>query len=344
MRLPHRLTSTIATLAVATLGLTACSSEPTESEPTSSTATAADTDTDTNADAEASWPRTIKHELGETTLEAKPTRIANTAISATGTLLAMDAPLIASAATSPSEITDDKGFFSQWSDLAEERGIDVLYPNLEFDLEALIAADPDVVIVSTAGADSVSDQYEQISEYFPTIAIDYSKQSWQDLARELGGFLGLEDEAEQAISDFDESVAATKEAITAPDNGVAIVSYNGPGAEQGISKSTGAHSQLFESVGITANEAPEDLDISDQKREDFAFVSLENLPRAISGDAVLLISSDDTNVQAFLENPILANLPAVKTKSVYALGLDSFRIDPYSGREILDILTSVYGG
>ena len=67
-----------------------------------------------------------------------------------------------------------------------------------------------------------------------------------------------------------------------------------------------------------------------------AFISRENLSAAISGDSVFLLSASDADVQAFLADPVLANLPAVVNKRVYALGPSSFRIDYYSGREMID--------
>lgn len=304
--------------------------------------------TDTGAQGESvdqgTWPRTVKHELGETTVESQPKRIANTAVSATGTLLAIDAPVVASAATEPSEITDSQGFFSQWSDVAKEKGVEVLYPNLEFDMESLIAQDPDLVIVSVSGADSVSNQYDQISAQFPTIAIDYSKQSWQSLAKELGAAIGLEENAEKTISEFNSYVADAKSNITAPSGGISIVSYNGPGAEQGVAKKKGSHGILLEALGFTVIEASEDLDTSSRPREDFSFVSLENLPKVLdNSDAVFLLSSDETNVSKFEKEAVLANLKSTKNKAVYPLGLTSFRIDPYSGRDIVDAVSAAYG-
>ncbi len=71
--------------------------------------------------------------------EPKPARIVSTTPSVTGILLAMDAPLVASAATTPSRLTDAKGFFSQWAKVADQRGVEVLYRNLRFDIEAVIA-------------------------------------------------------------------------------------------------------------------------------------------------------------------------------------------------------------
>lgn len=282
------------------------------------------------------WPRTIKHERGETTLDHQPKKIANTALSVTGTLLAMDAPLKATAATSPSEVTDSKGFFNQWAKVADHKGVGVLYSGLTFDMESLIAQDPDLVIVSVSGADSVSDQYKRISETFPTIAVDYSKQSWQDLAKELGHALGLEKNAEKAIKEFDDYVAKQKKKIHPADGGVSIVSYNGPGKEQGIAKTSGQHAKLLNDLGFDVKEAPNGMDTSRQVRQDFTFISHENLTKGIQGKTVFLFSANDKTVKEFTKDSLVASLPAVKDQHVYPLGLSSFRLDPYSARDVVD--------
>ncbi|MCI1675733.1 MAG: Fe2+-enterobactin ABC transporter substrate-binding protein [Ancrocorticia sp.] len=328
MRSFTRLTGLV-TAGLAAFALTACGTDSPSATESSQAATA-------EASADAIWPRTVTDEKGEVTLDAQPEKIVSTSISVTGTLLAINAPVVASAATSVSDITDDKGFFSQWADVADERGVDVLYDNLEFSMEALIAADPDLVIVSTSGADSVLDHYDEISAQFPTLVVDYSKQTWQDLATELGEATGHEADAAQAISDFDDYAATAAQSITVPEGGVSIVSYNGPGADQGIAKKTGPHAQLMNELGIDVVEAPADLDTSEQERSDFAFVTFENLSQAIGGDAVFLLSGTEETVQAFESQSVLANLPAVQSGSVYPLGPTSFRIDYYSGKQFID--------
>lgn len=330
MRLRGRLTL-VAAIAASALALTACSSSGTTTEETSS------------ASADGEWPRTVTHELGDLTLEAAPERIVSTSPSVTGTLLAMDAPVIATAATTVSDITDDKGFFSQWADVADEKGVEVLYDNLEFDLEALIAAEPDLVVVSTSGADSVADHYDEIAELFPTIAVDYSGQSWQDLATQLGDAIGDEDGAEAAIDDFDEYSAAAAEKIEAPEGGIAIASWGSNYEQIGVGKTTGPQADVFEALGITVNEADESLDASEQPRDDFAFVAPENTTAALSGDAIFLLAAGDDVAAEFMADPTLQNLDAVKSGSVYGLGLTSFRVDYYSGKAIIDVVVGVFG-
>ena len=65
----------------------------------------------------AEWPRQITDSKGTHTLERAPTRIVSTSVTLTGSLLAIDAPVIASGATSPgNRVADSQGFFRQWSD------------------------------------------------------------------------------------------------------------------------------------------------------------------------------------------------------------------------------------
>ena len=169
-----------AALAVVALALTGCASGGAATSASTPAASASS----------QSWPRTITHTKGETTINAKPTRIVSTSPTLTGTLLAIGAPVVASAATTPSDITDDKGFFGQWSKAAAEKGVEVLYPNLEFNEEAVLAADPDLIVVSATGADATADQYDKLSAIAPTIVLNYGSASWQNLAGELAKATG----------------------------------------------------------------------------------------------------------------------------------------------------------
>jgi len=293
---------------------------------------------------EEGWPRTIVHEAGELVLEAQPQTIVSTALSVTGTLLAINAPVTASAATSPSAITDDKGFFSQWAAIADERGVEVLYPGLQFDLEAVLAAEPDLVIVSTSGADSVRDHYDELVALgIPTMVVNYSNKTWQDLALQLAEATGLEAEAQEAIESFNAYAADAAARITPPKGGASIVSFNGASSDTAIGKITGPHAEIFSALGIEVLEAPDGLDTSAQERADFAFVTMENVSAAIRGESVFLLTGTQATAEAFLAEPTLANLPAVQKGQVYPMGPTSFRIDYYSGIELIDTLVDILG-
>ncbi|MBO1041606.1 Fe2+-enterobactin ABC transporter substrate-binding protein [Brucella pituitosa] len=286
------------------------------------------------------WPRTIRHYSGELTLKSKPVRIVSTAPSLTGILLAINAPVIASTATTPSMLTDDKGFFSQWAKVADERGVEVLYSNLDFDIEAIIALEPDLVVASATGADSVLQHYPELkAQGIPTMVVNYSNQSWQDIAAEFGKATGLEDEVVAAVARFNDYAAKAAATIARSEAPVSIVGYN-IGNSYSIGKEASAQGQLLEALGFKVDGLPEALARQVTRSSDFDFISHENLSAAITGNTVFLLRGVDADVTAFLNDPVLANLPAVKNKQVYPLGATSFRIDYYSGIQLIDIVAA----
>lgn len=61
----------------------------------------------------ADWPRQITDSRGTHTTESQPQRIVSTSVTLTGSLLAIDAPVIASGATTPNNrVADDQWLFT----------------------------------------------------------------------------------------------------------------------------------------------------------------------------------------------------------------------------------------
>ena len=209
---------------------------------------------------------------------------------------------------------------------------------------AVINADPDLVVVSSSGKDSLQeDQLASLKEQFTVLVVDYNKQSWQDLATQLGAALGLEDKASAAATDFDTYLNEAKGKITPPSGGVTLVSYNGPSTEQGIGKKDSAHAVLMTSLGCEIVEADPSLDTGSHQQSGFMFVSYENLSAAITGESVFLIKAGEDGVSKFTGDETLANLPAVTSDQVYYLGETSFRIDFYSGKLVADAVVEQLG-
>ncbi len=286
----------------------------------------------------ADWPRTVTHEAGALVLEKPPQRVVSTTPSVTGILLAIGAPLVSSAATSPSNLTDKKGFFSQWADIADEQGVGILYSNLRFDPEAVIGANPDLLVVSATGADSAVQHYAELeAQGIPTLVVNYSNQRWQEIATKLGEATGLEAGAADAIKRFNDYAAQVANTLKAPQAPVSIVGYN-LGGSYSIARPESPHAQLLSSLGFEVAGLPQNLMSQVTRRSDFEFISRENLSAAISGETVFLLNGTDADVAAFLADPVLANLPAVRNKQVYPLGPTSFRIDYYSGRQMIDMV------
>lgn len=280
------------------------------------------------------WPRSITHEGGTLELPAQPQSVVSTAPSLTGILLGIDAPIVASAATSRSALTDGKGFFSQWAAAADSKDVAVLYPNLTFDIEAVIMADPDLVIGSTTGADNLLQYLPELeAQGIPVMLLNYSNTSWEDLARQLGRATGHEAGAEAAIARFDSEISRLAAEMAPPAGKATIIGYNLSGTFS-VGRVESPQAQVISALGFEVEPLPEALRGAVSRSSDFDFISHENLAAAIKGETVFLLSGTDATAKAFLTDPVLANLPAVKARRVYPLGLSSFRMDYFSGLEM----------
>ncbi len=314
-----RTLSLLAGLLLAALALTACGRQD-------APATADSTDT-----AAGAHTREFRNDDGSiATIPAKPERILSTSVAITGTLLAIDAPVIASASMV------NGSFFGQWAKVAAERGVENAWPAGSVDLETAYALKPDLIVVATSGADSAMAQLEELRRVAPTLVLDYGSRTWQELALRLGEALGLQEQVDARIQAFDQHVAQARARIAVPAGQANIISFNGPALNNPIAAPTGAHAQLLESLGFDV-EVPDPSWHSGNagERGDFVWAPYEYLTRLTAPTTFLLRSGND-RVGGFLNDPVLANLPSVKSGQVYGLGENSFRIDYYSGIEIVD--------
>lgn len=294
------------------------------------------------APAEEAWPRTIPHEAGDLVLEAQPQRVVSTSPSLTGILLALDVPLVATAAAMNTPLADDQGFFLQWADAAHARGVEVLYPHLAFDFEALIVQDADLVIAAATGGDSIMPYLAELQAMeIPVMVLDYGVNDWAELARQIGRATGHEADAERVTQDYAARAAATAATMTRPEGDVSIVSYNFAGT-YGVSKPVSAQAQVLADLGFTVTGIPEEMRSSVQESREYDFISHENLAAGITGETIFLLNGTEESVQTFLADPVLANLPAVQAGRVYPLGPLSFRVDYYSALDIIETVAPYF--
>ncbi|WP_158970851.1 Fe2+-enterobactin ABC transporter substrate-binding protein [Chachezhania sediminis] len=294
------------------------------------------------AQADEGWPRIIRHDGGELTLDAPPETVISASPGLTGTVLALEVPLQSTAAAMVSPIADDDGFLLQWADVAHERGVQVLYPRLAFDFEAVLAADPDLVIGSSTGADTILPYLDDLQAMgVPVLVLDYGRNDWIELARTLGRATGHEAHAERITQDFADRAAEAAAKMTRPDGTVSIVNY-GIGGTYAVSKPDSAQARVLTDLGFTVTGLPDDMRGAVLDSREFDFISYENLPAAITGETVFILNGTPETVRAFLADPVLANLPAVQTGQVYPLGQTSFRIDYYSGLDIVGTVASYF--
>lgn len=287
---------------------------------------------------ELEWPRTIMTRQGPLTLPQQPKRIVSTSVTLTGTLLAINAPLVGSGATmANTSVADEKGFMRQWSDVAKAKNLKALYQR-EANAEAVLKSKPDLIIVSATGADSALKLYDQLKDIAPTLVIGYDDKSWMHLATIFGDILGLENNARKIIAEFEQQLDHTRSIIELPPQPTTAMVYYLDGTGGNIWTENSAQGQLLNELGFSLAKVPEEIkgDISMGKRNDIIIATGERFPDAVNGHSVLLFAGTGTLEQKFKSNPYLLNTLAVQEDNVFAMGNDTFRLDYFSSSNLLN--------
>lgn len=297
-----------------------------------------------SAQAAESWPRQVQGANGTVTLEHAPQRIVSTSVTLTGSLLAIDAPVIASGATAPgSRVADAQGFFRQWGDVAKQRGVKRLYIG-EPSAEAVAAEAPDLIIVSATGNDSAIKLADQLSAIAPTLVVNYDDKSWQQLVTLLGQATGHETQAAARVKAFDDREAALKQKLKLPPQPVSAMVWNGDGRAVNLWTGDSAQGKLLQQLGFTLATPPISLQRGHSmgQRKDIIQLAGENLASGLNGKSYLLFAAEEKTAQSVLNNPFLAQTAAVQQKQVYALGAETFRLDYYSASNLLTRLEQLF--
>lgn len=296
------------------------------------------------AHAEQGWPRTVQGASGSVTLSQAPQRIVSTSVTLTGSLLAIDAPVVASGATAPnSRLADDQGFFRQWGDVAKQRHVKRLYIG-EPSAEAVAAEAPDLILVSATGNDSARKLVSQLAAIAPVLVVNYDDKSWQDVVTLLGEATGHEAQAAQRVQAFNAREATLKKNITLPPQPVSALVWNGDGRAVNLWTAQSAQGKLLEQLGFTLAALPASVQQGHSmgQRKDIIQLSGENMASGLTGNTLLLFAGDENTAQSVLRNPFLAAHAAVKQHQVYPLGVDSFRLDYYSASNLLGRLEKLF--
>ena len=294
--------------------------------------------------AAADWPRQVTDSRGVHTLESKPTRIVSTSVTLTGSLLAIDAPVVASGATTPNNrVADGQGFLRQWGDIAKQRKVARLYIG-EPSAEAVAAQMPDLILISATGGDSALALYDQLSAIAPTLIINYDDKSWQALLTQLGAITGHEKQAAERIAAFDKQLAQVKQQMTLPPQPVNAIVYTAAAHSANLWTVESAQGKLLHQLGFTLADLPAGLQTSTSqgKRHDIIQLGGENLATGLNGEGLFVFAGDEKDVAAIYANPLLAHLPSVKNKRVWALGTETFRLDYYSAMLVLQRLNAMF--
>ncbi|WP_402844914.1 iron-siderophore ABC transporter substrate-binding protein [Microbacterium sp. GXS0129] len=315
MRLSRLLGLTV-TAALLTASLAACSTStaaPSEESPAAGTASA-----DT-------FPVTIDHVYGTTTIEKKPERVATVAWGNAEVPLALGVVPVGMAKVTWGD--DDKDGVLPWvEDKLTELGAETpaLWDETDgIDFEAVADTQPDVILAAYSGL--TQEDYDTLSKIAPVVA--YPDVAWgtsyQDMIRLDSKALGLAAEGDALIADLEQQVQTSLDAHPALRDKKVLFSYIDAADMSQVGYYTKADTRPgfladlgLPVPGIVEESADSDqfyLTVSSEQAQKFDDVDLFVTYGAAGSDFVTQLQAD----------PLIGKIPAVAAGAVAVLESDT---------------------
>ncbi|MDQ1130652.1 ABC transporter substrate-binding protein [Microbacterium sp. SORGH_AS_0888] len=191
-RARSRIAAALTALAIATTGLAACSGGGTPAA-AARNATYSTTPSD-------SFPVTVTHQFGSTTIPAEPQRIVVVGLTEQDVLLELGTPPIA---TTEWYGEQPHAVWPWATDLLNGADPVVLHTTDGFEYEKIASLDPDLIVGTNAGL--TEEDYTKLSALAPTVASVAGAErffsSWQDQTRQIAKAVGRTAEGERLIQD-----------------------------------------------------------------------------------------------------------------------------------------------
>ncbi|WP_424475538.1 iron-hydroxamate ABC transporter substrate-binding protein [Oceanobacillus kimchii] len=260
------------------------------------------TDNDSDSNTEENTEQTVDSEMGEVTIPANPEKIL--APYHEDTLLALGITPTAKWAIGESV----QNYLEE--DLQDVETIEWTMP-----LEQVLSYESDLIILENS-FDSYEGTYEDYSAIAPTYVMSQEETSdWQVQLTRFGELLGKEDEAEQAIADYETKVeeANTELEDILEDESVAFMWVVG-GQYFLFEENRHAANMVYSELGVEVPQLVKDLGETEATWDP---ISLEKLSELDADHVVILGLEDDEGIETLNNSNVWQNTKAVQNDQVY---------------------------
>jgi iron complex transport system substrate-binding protein len=272
----------------------------------------------TGNEASASFPVSIEHAFGETTIEEQPERVVVLGWSAQDTVYALGIEPVGMPSY-PYGGGDDGVL--PWNDDDYDPDVTTLLDTADGPpLEAIAALRPDVILAPYEGFEE--SVYDSLTGIAPTVAYPGEPWTtpWREQTRMIGAALGMSDEADALITDVDDQVAQI--AADHPEFEGLTFAYTSMGAEAlYLYLPTDPRVQLIEDLGFTVAPAVEELG-ADSESSFYAQLALESAPDIVSD--VIVGFADGLSAEEVAALPIYGQVPAIQNDAAVLIDDQSF--------------------
>ena len=256
---------------------------------------------------------TVTHAFGETTVPADPQRVVTWGWGSADAAVALG--VVPVAMPHQSYGGDEQGVLPWLRERLEADGepIPTVLPDQqEVPIEAIAAADPDLVLAPYSGI--TQEEHAQLSRIAPTVAPPGEAWStpWRETVEIVGRSLGREDEAEELLSGIDAQVAEAADEHPQLEGKTVAMVWNTPDALY-VYKPADARVAFTEDLGLRTAPAVEALASGD---ETFYFtLSAERLAE-LDSDILVTYADSAQSSQAFLGSAAAQVMEQVRRGSV----------------------------
>ena len=194
-------------------------------------------------------------------------------------------------------------------------------PRINYDLpyEDVLSFEPDLLLMDSSSMVE-GDKYEQYSKIETTYVVTNGEEvTWRERLTDIAKVLHKEEQAAQVEADYDDLVAATKEAYADQIKGKSIaVLWVVNNSVFMVSETKSSGQLLYHELGF---EVPTLVsEISESATADWSAVSLEKLAE-LDADYLILVNSDKG--ADFFSEQVWQNLDAVKNNHLWEFGPES---------------------
>lgn len=267
------------------------------------------------------FPVTIEHALGTTTIEKKPERVATVNWANHEVPLALGVVPVGMAAANFGD--DDGDGVLPWVDeklkeLKAERP--VLFDETDgIDFEAVANTKPDVILAGYSGL--TKEDYATLSEIAPVVAYPDAPWAtpWREVVRINAKAIGLDAEAEKLITDIEADIAAAVAKYPQLKGKSAMfMTHLDPNdvSEIGFYSTHDTRTLFFEDLGMTT---PGSIAEASKGTDKFA-LSRSSEQIDVFDDVDIIVGYGDAALQKKItEDPLLSKIPAVERGSMYLM-------------------------
>ena len=284
----------------------------------------------------------VETDYGTVTVPADPQRVVVLNYALAGYLYDLDIPVTA---TIPEDADADHGEFSPfWEDQANEDGTEFLPWSVDgFDLEAILAAEPDLIVGGGIGfpLGQAEEVYDELSDIAPTVLVGRELTTWEDQYSFLAEDVFAKPEVfADAVDAYDVRVEEVRETITPPELPAVFLSIVGDGTAYALVESVGLPT-VFAELGIDPAPifAEGNFEVYGGGGDMFE-LSTEQVGQVVTQPTVFVMgfNADTTDVATLSENPVYAALPAFQNDRAYDLPYWVLRGDYDETMALLDIV------